>query len=185
MRLGVTALSLLLATQALANQQTPYLRGLQAAADDNPTADYKPLEMTPKKPAVAKPAAPADDAEAPAVVEEKPKKKVEGAPQAITAAPKADAPAGGADAAAAAPKADDAGADAAPKKVVAGGDIPTNWYEVDHSKGQTPENVKGDGKSFTMTVGPEQNAVKIHSTDVRSPMVMVMARSIRMDLQLG
>jgi len=40
------------------------------------------------------------------------------------------------------------------------------WYEVDRTKGQSPDGLKGDGKSFSMTIGPEANAVKIHSTDV-------------------
>jgi len=45
-------------------------------------------------------------------------------------------------------------------------ELADNWYELDRTPGQHPENLIGDGKAFTMTVKPDQEAVKIHSTDV-------------------
>lgn len=38
-----------------------------------------------------------------------------------------------------------------------------NWYEVDRAQGQNPRNVRPNGNNFSMTVGPGQEAVKIHS----------------------
>lgn len=59
-------------------------------------------------------------------------------------------------------------AGAVPKKAGAGGGAPTEkWWDSDPDTGLTPKNAVGDGAVVTMTVKPQENAVRINSRQVR------------------
>lgn len=57
---------------------------------------------------------------------------------------------------------DDTPAVTQPKKAN-GGAIPNDWFVADPDGGQHPENVKGNGATFTMTVKENEEAVRINS----------------------